>query len=195
MAVTDPSGRTLWEARNLEAFVDIFNCRRKRELARICASQTLHGSDLFGLVLSASTHGIPFHYAKHAIEFVPHQLRITQHDRRTMGSAKVGKMTPEVAKAFRKVEQTFAQRRQLVGHMFYTPDLGAWHFFYFDQRDTAPRRNHWKGGAHIHLINHLWPNRTAAGVWREFTLGNPRMKNAEHIRFVWGEDQDVNGKP
>jgi hypothetical protein len=77
----------------------------------------------------------------------------------------------------------FEERRMLSGHLFFTPDLAQWHLFYFDQRDFAERKNHWEGGSHIHLINHLWPGRTAQAVWDQFCTGNPQMTNALHIKF------------
>ena len=176
--------RAEWKPRNLKGFVDIFNCRKKRELERIARSTTLYGNDLFGLILSAGSPKFPYLHNIHAQEFVPADVAPTKRDLDIMSSAKVGRMTPDVAKAFGKIDQVFVQRRQLVGHMFYTPDLFTWHFFYFDQRDTDLDGTHWKHGSHIHMLNFLWPNRTAEGVWQEFKRGNPRMKDSLHIRFV-----------
>jgi hypothetical protein len=52
-------------------------------------------------------------------------------------------------------------------------DLGA----------LAVNGDHWDGGSHIHLINHLWPARTAQVVWDEFRTGNSKMRSAMHVRF------------
>jgi hypothetical protein len=69
----------------------------------------------------------------------------------------------------------------LTGHLFWNTQ--AWHFFYFDNHDQDRHTNHWAGGPHIHLINYLWPNRSAEAVWEEFCKGNPTMRGAVHIRF------------
>lgn len=176
-----------WESRNLEGFIRIFNCRRKRDLERLCRATTLYGHDLFGLILSAGTPTFPYLHHSHAADFVPEHLEPSDNDLRTMSTAKVGTMAPEVAKAFGKIDQIFVERRQVVGHMFHTPNLYTWHFFYFDQRDANPRRNHWKGGSHIHLINFLWPGRSAESVWREFTDAKAEMRDSLHVPFVLRE--------
>src|SRR5262249_14535351 len=86
-------------------------------------------------------------------------------------------------KTANKISAIFDDRRLLSGHIFFTPDKSEWHFFYFDQRDFAERGNHWQGGSHIHLINYLWPDRTADATWKEFCIGNPQMRGALHVRF------------
>jgi hypothetical protein len=158
------------------------------DLKRLCRSTTLYGGDFAGLVLAAGTPVFPYLHAIHAKEYVPEGLKPTGHDLKTMASAKVGRMSPDVAKAFGKIDQIFVQRRQLVGHMFYMPDHAIWHFFYFDQRDTSTRRNHWKAGSHIHLVNFLWPKRTAENVWHEFNSGNVQMKGSLHLRFIMRDE-------
>jgi len=158
------------------------------ELRRLCKSTTLYGGDLVGLVLVAGTPAFPYLHRIHAREYVPEQLKPTDADLRRMASGKVGQMSKEVAKAFGKIDQIFVHRRQLVGHMFYTTDQATWHFFYFDQRDTSSRHNHWKAGPHIHLINFLWPDRTAEGVWGEFISGNVQMKGSIHVRFIMRDE-------
>jgi hypothetical protein len=87
-------------------------------------------------------------------------------------------------KAANKIYATFEERRMLSGHLFWNER--AWHFFYFDNHDQAKNRNHWAGGPHIHLLNHLWPNRSGDSVWEEFCSGNPTIKGALHIRFERG---------
>ena len=97
------------------------------------------------------------------------------------GNTAYGRLKPAAQKMVNKVFATFNERRMLSGHLFW--DTRAWHFFYFDNHDQDTHRNHWAGGPHIHLTNHLWPNRSATAVWDEFRKGNPVMKGALHIRF------------
>jgi hypothetical protein len=96
----------------------------------------------------------------------------------------VGLLNPAVKKVVNKIGSLFEQRRWLVGHMFYTASLYEWHFIYFDQRDTEARRpNHWKRGAHIHLVNWMWPNLDPKTVWKEFVENRKPPGGALHIRY------------
>jgi hypothetical protein len=88
-----------------------------------------------------------------------------------------------LGKHLRRLEQLFAQHRQLVGHLFYTPELSNWHLIYFDQRDINRRQNHWIGGSHMHIINWLWPERDCQTEWDRFRSGNVQMKGALHVKF------------
>ncbi len=172
------------EASDIQGFIDILNCPKLRDLKRLCKNAILHSECLVGLILAAGTPAFPYLHAIRTHDYVPEQLDLTEGDLRAMGGAKVGLMSSDVAKAFNKVSQAFDQRRQLVGHMFYTPDHATWHFLYFDQRDSSAHKNHWEAGPHIHLINSLWPNRTMQGVWDEFETKKVHIAGAEHLRFI-----------
>jgi hypothetical protein len=51
-------------------------------------------------------------------------------------SAPGEELTGDAAKTARKLFiQSPKERRYLVRHIFYTPSLEQWHYFYFDQRD------------------------------------------------------------
>ena len=95
----------------------------------------------------------------------------------------VGPLGWEAKRFVNKIAATFEERRLLSGHLFFTDDLSNWHLLYFDQRDRSGHKNHWGGGSHVHLINHLWPNWTAQTVWDAFCTGNPRMAGAYHLGF------------
>jgi hypothetical protein len=86
-----------------------------------------------------------------------------------------------------KVTQMFIERRNLAGHMFFTGGLHEWHFFSFDQNDLVEgTRNHWKGGAHVHFINWLWPHINPREMWAQFTLEAKKPNSALHIRHEVG---------
>lgn len=172
------------ENKRANGFAEILNCRKKTELARLCKSTTLYSSDFAESILNAGDHRFPYRHNCHAQEFVPDEMKLTEDDMTAMAAAKPGQMGRAVASGFGKIDRTFRCRRQLVGHMFYTADHSIWHFFYFDQRDTSKKRNHWKEGSHIHIINFLWPHRTAEEIWREFKSRNVQMKGSLHIKYV-----------
>jgi len=91
---------------------------------------------------------------------------------------------PGAQKTVRKIGQIFKDRRYLVGHIFYVPDLSEWHFFQFDQRDLEDGKNHWKEGAHIHFLNWLWPNYDAQTLWMNFTSGKDNLNDSLHISYL-----------
>ena len=83
----------------------------------------------------------------------------------------------------KKWYQLLRDRRYLVDHLFYSPIHPNWQFFYFDNRDLNSYDNHFKQGAHVHLINYLWTQHSHETVWKTFNDGHPKMKGAAHIRF------------
>lgn len=124
----------------------------------------------------------PFIHTAHHRQFIPDHLTLSQNDLSAIVTNGVGRFGQEAQKAVNKIEATFEERRMLSGHLF--QNLNGWHFFYFDNRDMSRRRNHWEGGPHIHVINHLMPNRSANSVWSEFCEGNPIMRGALHLRMT-----------
>jgi hypothetical protein len=170
--------------KNLEGLVKILYIEKKSELVKHCRSTTLYGTDLVNLILSSEVGVFPFRHEIHHREFIPDDIQIRETDLATMSNAKVGTMDTQTAKAFGRVDQIFEKRRLLTGHLFFLPNLKRWSLFYFDQRDTSARRNHWEHGPHLHVVTHLWPSWTSKSVWREFTSGNPQISGALHVRFL-----------
>jgi hypothetical protein len=164
--------------------ITIFNIDKKKQLEKHCRSITIFGEDFANLILACATDVLPsYHHWRHHREFQPEHLHLKDDDLRALVANGVGPMQPRARKTVNKVEALFEERRLLSGHIFFTADLARWHLFYFDQRDFSEHKNHWKGGAHIHLINHLWPGRSAQEVWTQFCTGNPNMRGAFHVRF------------
>jgi hypothetical protein len=65
--------------------------------------------------------------------------------------------------------------------MFANSDV--WHCFFFSFEDIADNENHWRGGAHIHFVNHAFdPRLKRKAVWKaldERRHGLPKV----HVRF------------
>lgn len=171
------------DKQSLADLLTIFTIDKKSKLKHHCRSITILQRDLAGLIFACMGDDMPWSHRAHHREFVPEHLHLTDDDLGAFAANGVGKMTPRAQKTANKISAIFDDRRLLSGHIFFTPDQSQWHLFYFDQRDFSERKNHWQGGSHIHLINHLWPARTAQEVWNEFCNGNPEMKGALHIRF------------
>jgi hypothetical protein len=166
-----------------EDFIKIFESDKKRELVKHCKNITIYKSDFVDMIIACEMGIMPFLHRIHHADYIPPHLTPTEEEIAGATASKPGFVTEEAAKFIKKVEQTFKQRRYLVGHMFYTADLSKWHFFYFDQRDLDHRNAHWKEGQHIHLINYLWPNYEPNRLWSEFCSGNMRIKNSIHVKY------------
>ena len=171
---------------SLEGLLKLFQFDKKRKLVRYCRSTVISGSDFANLVLACDLCPGPFLHRIFYRDIVPEHLNLSDANLKALAENGVGPLGPEAAKAVRKMGQIFEERRYLVGHMFYTPDLSRWHFFCFDQRDLEERRpNHWKEGSHVHFMNWLWPNQGAKDVWSEFVSGNYKPGSSIHLRFLW----------
>jgi len=170
---------------SLEALLKIFEFDKKRELEKYCRSAVITRSDFANLVLVCELHGVPFLHQISYRDIVPEHMKPSHSEHKALTDNGVGPLGPEAAKAVRKMAQIFEERRNLVGHMFYSQDLTKWHFFCFDLRDVEERRpNHWKGGSHVHFMNWLWPNQNAQSVWSEFVTGNYKPGSSIHLRFL-----------
>jgi hypothetical protein len=159
----------------------IFAVQKLRELKKHCREASIRRRDLANMILWCKAGG-PYIHAAHHRRYTPDHLGLTEADLSAIASNGVGRFNPRAQKAANKVFATFEERRMLSGHLF--QNLDEWHFFYFDNRDMSRRHNHWEGGPHIHVINHLMPNRSAQSVWSEFCEGNPIMKGALHLRMT-----------
>jgi hypothetical protein len=172
------------EGSNLEVLLKIFTFGKKKDLERYCRSLVVNGSDFVAWILHCELRGDPFIHQITYRDIVPGHLDPSDSELKALANNGLGELGPEAAKAVRKMGQMFEERRYLVGHMFYTPNLSEWHFFCFDQRDLEDERpNHWKEGPHVHFINWLWPGQDAKSVWSNFVGENQRPGNAIHLRF------------
>lgn len=166
-----------------EPFLKIFEISKKSELVKHCKEITIHSSDFATTVFACDAGAMPWLHKISYRDFVPEHLKPTDKLGKALAGQGIGPLNDEARKEFVKIEQLFKDRRYLVGHIFYKHDLSQWHFFYFDQRDFDTRNNHWEHGAHIHLLNHLWPNLKADTLWQTFNAGNPKLSGSLHIRF------------
>ena len=149
----------LFRTRDLESSLKLFTFSKKRNIERYSRSAIVYGSDFAAIITACDADVCPSIIASTVpipclSILVPTKASLGALSRNARNG--VGPLDREGRKAIGKIFTLFDQRRCLVGHMFFTPGLHEWHFFYFDQRDTADNANHWKGGPHIHLVNWLW---------------------------------------
>jgi hypothetical protein len=173
------------ESPNTDAILKLFTFDKKRELEKYCRDLIIHSRDFANFILACELGSFPFLHQIHYRDHVPDDVHLTDKDLAALAGNPVGPLEPGAQKTVRKIGQMFKVRRYLVGHIFYTPDLGEWHFFQFDQRDLEDERdNHWKEGAHIHFLNWLWPNYDAKTLWANFTSGKAKMNDSLHVRYL-----------
>jgi len=155
---------------DIDNLLAIFTINKLRDLKKHCRAATISEGELANFIMWCRSSGAPFlHTAQHR-HFTPEHLTLSDADLAALAANGVGKFKPDAQKAANKVNATFDERRLLSGHLFWNAQ--TWHFFYFDNHDRNIYKPHWVGGPHIHLINHLWPNRSAENVWEQFCSGN-----------------------
>jgi hypothetical protein len=173
------------ESPNRGALLKLFTFDKKRELEKYCRDLVIHSGDFANFILACELGSLPLLHQIHYRDHVPEHLHLSDQDTAALAANPVGPLEPGAQKAVRKISQMFKDRRYLVGHIFYAPDLSKWHFFQFDQRDLDDERgNHWKEGAHIHFLNWLWPNYDAKMLWENFTSGKAKMTDSLHVRYL-----------
>jgi hypothetical protein len=172
------------EEERLKSFVKIFEISSKKDLLRYCKNLTIHSDDFVNIILAAEAGVIGYRHRIHYRDIVPKHLHPKPEEIQGQPLAEGSELQGKPLKFFNKVRQIFRDRRYLVGHMFYSPNLKYWHFFYFDQRDLDKYQNRWKHGPHIHFLNYLWPEHTCQSVWNKFIAENPTVRSSIHIRYV-----------
>lgn len=179
----------------LDKLLTLLEIPKKRDLAKHAREMTISGDDFVRLILACEHPASPYIHLIHHREILPDQLTLKPEDLQAFGAGVTkadvgGRVEGDALKVLTKVTQAFKDRRLLVGHIFVHKADGRWHFFYFDQRDYTVEDNHWEHGAHMHFINHLWPEHTLEGITSQFTTGNPKLAGSLHIRFLDPSERD-----
>lgn len=175
---------------SLRALCDLLNLQKKREVERMCASMEITSEGFFHLLIAGRAGAVAnLEYACHFTQYVPEHLEPTEEENQALGSTGVGPLEGKALKLVRKVSAIFNERRVFAAHLFYVPGHAAWHMFYFDQRDTQKRGNHWKHGPHIHYTSDLIVTAPLSGVWSAICQERPVVPKSLHLRY-----KDVRGK-
>lgn len=177
----------------MNPLIAVLCARRKKDLKALCAKETIKGQDLVGVILAAKSGLIPWHHLISRHEFIPKDLRVSGDEIAAIPKERMAVGSP-IPKILDKFIKGIDARRLLVGHLFYTPSHTNWHLLYFDQRDFAERNNHWIGGSHLHIVNHLTTNRSVTKAWYDFHASdNPILRGSLHIR--WDRQRDRAAEP
>ncbi|GAB3663807.1 hypothetical protein GCM10028813_44010 [Ramlibacter alkalitolerans] len=126
----------------------------------------------------------PYKYANHFDRRLPSHLLPNEAERSALAANGVGPFRSRgVSKFASKIFQLAEEQRCLAAHLFYTPCHTHWYLLYFDNRDTAVHRNHWKFGAHVHLLCSLWPNLSLEKTWKKVLEGDLSFPSKVHLRY------------
>jgi hypothetical protein len=128
------------EIKDIAALTRIFYFERKTDLARYCKGARIFKSDFAAFVIACESGALPWHHRIHYQDYAPQHLQPTKEEQAALTTSGVGPLKGKAAKMVSKIHQLFEERRYLVGHIFFTPTLKQWHFFYFDQRDLSTER-------------------------------------------------------
>jgi hypothetical protein len=166
------------------SLVELCNFKDKRDLEKFCRTLTIRQTDFVLFILCAQSGGLaPYRYASHFEDRpIPHLIP-SDDERAALAANGLGPLQGQARKALTKMSQFLRDRRHLAAHLFYTPDHAFWHLFYFDQRDTAARGNHWEHGSHLHYASDVLINADAGTVWSR-VRGGKRKFSTIHIRFA-----------
>ena len=152
----------------------ILSSTRKAEASKLAKNLTIHEFDLFLLFHNAAQLGLQ-HSATFP-EYVPDHLVITDGDRDLLKSGNVRPFS-------KKTRGIFLERRHIHVHLLRGDE--AWHCIYFSYDDIEPAgSNHWKYGAHLHYVSHLWPSLSAEAVWNAFKQRKTQIPGVLHVRLI-----------
>ncbi|WCE93552.1 hypothetical protein [Acidithiobacillus ferriphilus] len=167
----------------IDAILRIVTATNKGELKKLCKRTIITENAFAEFIRVCQAPVLPWTHAISYRDILPKNWELTPEDSSAMPDLSIGPPDKDKTRAMKKWLQMLHDRRYLVGHLFYSRDHRNWQFFYFDNRDLNPYDNHFKHGAHVHLINYLWPEHTPESILKKFMEGNPKMKGAMHIRF------------
>lgn len=163
---------------SLGYLIKLLEIDRKSELRKYSRKIIIKKSDFANLILSSFLIGYT-HQIKYK-DFIPQHLNPSLEERKALIENSPGPVTGKAKKFVSKVSQLFKDRRYLVGHIFYNKN--KWHLFYFDQRDSEKRKNHWIEGPHIHFVNYLW-GVNVDQLWSSFNTRRGGFSKGLHIKY------------
>ncbi|WP_222427629.1 hypothetical protein [Desulfobotulus alkaliphilus] len=118
---------------------------------------------------------------------MPDHLETREDDWKILDGDEILRKSNEGKKAIRRLFKTHGERKYKVGHMFFSKErihpLSEWHFVFFEINETDNRNNHWVLGAHVHIVNYLWPNLNCQEIWSDFVQGRVFPKIKLHVSY------------
>lgn len=149
----------------------LIGSKTKKEAEHLGKLMTIKENDLF--LATHNSAQVGFLCKSKFQEFIPEHLSVTHEDFEGTGARE--------RKGFKKAFSLFNERKLVQVHLFEKEDL--WHCFYFAYNDIEDTNdNHWKMGAHIHYVSHLWSNLKPIDIWNAFDDRKQKIPGI-HIKF------------
>lgn len=165
----------------MEEFIALLSLKRKKEVENFCKKWTI-SSEKFADFISAGMSGVlsPYIHTRYHVNLEPEHLQPTQEE---LGKSGIGNAKRKALKAITKISQMFDERKLISVHIFFHSSKKYWHIFYFNQRDTTDRNNHWDLGPHIHYTHDTFLNVTLDEVVKQISREKPKLPKSIHIKY------------
>lgn len=168
--------------------ISILLCDKKSKLDKICREGFVSSSDLYSLIVASKAEKSSwYHFRKH-FHYVPAARELTETDLENLAQNKDTRLVGKALASLNKLYALIDERRCLSLHLFVHRIDASWHILFFDQKDTDERRNHWKEGPHLHLVNYLTYFQNPFDLWDSIVSASERPKSKFHIRYERSED-------
>lgn len=174
----------------MDKFITLLNLKSKKEIESFCKDWVIDSEKLSDFILAGMAGALsPYIHARYHVNLEPEHLHPTKDELKALGNSSVGKAEGKALKAITKAMQMFKQRKLISVHFFFHPSKKYWHIFYFNQRDTTDRNNHWNMGPHIHYTHDTFINATLDQVIEQITKDKPKLPKSIHIKYNKEEHQ------
>jgi hypothetical protein len=158
---------------------EMLDAKRKKDVERIADEIVISAEEFYDLCMNCRMLGLSRHSKFQ--HFEPEQRLLTGDERARLVAPDGDPAGRDEEKVVAKVRQLFVEREHRSIQMFANSDV--WHCFFFSLEDIADDANHWRGGSHLHFVNHVFdPRLKRKAVWKaldERRHGLPKV----HVRF------------
>jgi hypothetical protein len=159
--------------------VELLRTGSKRDAERLAREMTITAEQFSDLMFNA--HGqLGYRHRMKWREYLPAHLEgISDQITVALREAEPGPASPDLAKAMRKVQATFDERKRVHVHML---ERGAkWHAFFFDLNDVTDLEH--GPGPHLHYLSYHW-GLDRQVLWNAFDERHQSIPRGVHVRFV-----------
>jgi hypothetical protein len=172
----------------VNTFAEVIFCKDKKSLTQLCKVTTVPQSHFVDFILACKAGLTHLNHTMHYVDYVPDHLMETDQDLAVLKADKAFQQSKQGQVSLRKVLKDHGERKYKVGHMFVSKELQhpikEWHFVCFEIKELTARANHWQGGPHVHITNHLWPNLYCQPIWEDFVHRKIFPSSKLHLSFI-----------
>jgi hypothetical protein len=170
----------------VNTIVEILCSADKKELTAKCKRIEIQKTDFTDFILLCKSGLCHLEHRMEFFDFVPEDVQTREEDWDVLNAPPSELNLMESKKSLRRLFKMHGMRKYIVGHLFIESDKThnpEWHFIFFEINELKDRNNHWSEGAHVHLVNHLFPSINVQDVWSDFIKNKKTPSSKLHIRF------------